>query len=60
LLEADSQLEQLKQENQAQPMRRINTGGIVIVLGDRQALPAGTAAAMPLIEHMPMAEVSDE
>jgi hypothetical protein len=42
------------------PMRRINTGGIVIVLGDSHALPVGTTGAMPMIEHAPLTEVSDE
>ena len=53
-------LEEMNQESHAQPTRRIHTGGIVIVLGDSRALPVGTAASIPMIEHAPLAEVSDE
>ena len=55
-------LEELNQQSQAQPMRRISTGGIVIVLGGPQqkALSAG-AASMPVIEQTPLEiESSDE
>ncbi len=44
-------LEDLNNQSQASPMRRIQTGGIVIVLGNptQRALPAGSSA-MPALE----------
>jgi hypothetical protein len=50
-------LEEMNNESHAQPMRRINTGGIVIVLGNSHALPGGTAAAMPAINQKPALEI---
>jgi hypothetical protein len=49
-------LEDLNNQSQASPTRRIQTGGIVIVLGApaQRALPAGTA--MPVLEM----EAADE
>jgi hypothetical protein len=48
-------LEELNQQSRAEPMRRISTGGIIIVLGGPQqkALSAG-AASMPVIEQTPL------
>jgi hypothetical protein len=47
-------LEDMNQQGNAEPVRRIQTGGIVIVLGapTQQALPA--ESAMPVIEHEPV------
>ena len=44
-------LEDLNNQSQASPTRRIQTGGIVIMLGNptQRALPAGSSA-MPVIE----------
>jgi outer membrane receptor protein involved in Fe transport len=46
-------LEDMAQQGRAEPTRRIQTGGIVIVLGapTQQALPAGSA--MPVLEMEP-------
>jgi hypothetical protein len=47
-------LEELNNESRAEPTRRIQTGGIVIVLGAgaQRQFPAGSA--VPMIEHAPL------
>jgi hypothetical protein len=49
-------LEELNQQSRAEPMRRIQTGGIVIMLGatTQRALPA--ESAMPVLEMEPADE----
>ena len=49
-------LEELNQQSHAEPTRRIQTGGIVIMLGapTQRALPAGSA--MPVLEMEPADE----
>jgi hypothetical protein len=56
-------LEELNQQSRAEPMRRISTGGIVIVLGGPQqhaSLSVGQAS-MPVIEQAPaLAEIESD
>jgi hypothetical protein len=55
-------LEELNQQSRGEPMRRISTGGIVIVLGGPQqkALSVG-AGTMPVIEQAPaLAEIEPD
>jgi hypothetical protein len=46
-------LEDLAQQGRGEPSRRIQTGGIVIVLGGQQNALPGQAAAPMTIEHGP-------
>jgi hypothetical protein len=54
-------LEKLNQQSRAEPMRRISTGGIVIMLGGPQqkALSVG-AQATPVIEQAPVMEIESD
>jgi hypothetical protein len=47
-------LEELNQQSRSEPIRRISTGGIVIVLGGPQQALSGGAASMPVIEQQPL------
>ncbi len=54
-------LEDLNNQSQASPTRRIQTGGIVIVLGNpaQRVLPVGSSA-MPVLEMEPIDGIRDE